>query len=265
MNPEYMKFCHGMSFYARWLLNITNLWVTAIIANSETVKQHCLQQEKFVANQKIWVIYNGIDLYRYTVNISKEKKKKELQISNNTQVVGMVASLHPRKGHSDFLKAASIVLRTYPHTVFLLVGRDEGMKSELETLARALHIHSSVFFTGERDDISELLSIFDVQVSSSYAEGLSNAILEGMAAGNPVVATEIGGNPELIVHGETGFLVPPGEVSRLAEMIMRLLEDKNLRVRMGNAGRQRVEKLFGMEQMIQHTERLYINLAGRYQ
>jgi len=260
MNPEHMKFRDYTKFSRQWLLNITNRWVTAIVANSQVVKQHCLQREKFVTDEKLRVIYNGIDLNRYVCKIDSTVKKKELQISEHARVVGMVASLHPRKGYRDLLKAAAIVLKTYPDTVFLVVGRDDGMKPTLVALAEELRIRSSIVFTDERGDIPELLLVFDVQVSSSYIEGLSNAILEGMAVGNPIVATEVGGNPELIVHEQTGVLVPPDDPVRLAKAIIRLLGDRALRNQLGKKARHRVATRFQIEQMIQKTEALYDNL-----
>ena len=129
-----------------------------------------------------------------------------------------------------------------------------------EALAEELSIHSSIVFTGERNDIPELLSMFDVQVSSSYIEGLSNAILEGMAVGNPIVATEVGGNPELIVHEQTGLLVPPEDPVCLANAIIRLLSDRALRNQLGNRAQHRVATLFQIEQMLQKTEALYDSL-----
>jgi glycosyltransferase involved in cell wall biosynthesis len=251
------KYMHFPRFPHQWLQNLTNLWTTAVITNCHMVKQQALQLEKYMTSEKIRVIYNGIDLKRYTMNIDSTSQKKALQISDDAQIVGIVASLHSRKGHQDFLKAAALVLQTCSQTIFVLVGRNEGMQAILEELAEELDIRDSIIFTGERDDIPELLSMFDVQVSSSLAEGLSNAILEGMAVGNPIVATDIGGNPELVVQEQTGILVPPENPTRLAEAIIRLLGDRELQIRMGNAGRRRVESLFRFERMIQQTEAFY--------
>ncbi len=257
MDSEYMAFSHEMRWYSRWLLNLTNRWATAIVANSEIVRRDCLRREKYITPEKIRVIYNSVDLKRYSEKRACEAKKHDLGIPDNMHVVGMVANLHPRKGYSDFLYAASRVLQTYPDTLFLLVGRDDGMKRKLDALAKNLQISSSVLFLGERDDVPELLALFDVQVASSYAEGLSNAILEGMATGNPVVATDVGGNPELIVDGETGFLVPPGTPDRLAEKIIHLLKDPTLRGMIGKTARKRVGNLFTIERMMESIETLY--------
>jgi glycosyltransferase involved in cell wall biosynthesis len=249
------------AFPGQWLQNLSNMWATAIIANSHAARQECLQRDKFVTEKKIQVIYNGIDTERYIAKIDRIHKKRTLHIPEDSRVVGIIASLQPRKRHQDFLNAAVRVLQTYPRTVFLIVGRDDGIKSELETLAKDLGIQEVVIFAGERFDIPEILSILDVQVLSSSVEGLSNAILEGMAAGKPIVATQIAGNSELVVYEETGLLVPSEDPNALADAINRLLGDPKLRDRMGRAGKQRVATLFQMERMIQQTEALYQKLV----
>lgn len=259
MDERYMTF---PKFPDQWLQNLSNVWTTTVIANSYNVRRQCLQQEKFLTEEKIRVIYNGVNLDRYKNKRNGAKIRKTLQLPENALVIGVIATLRPRKGYQDFLNAAAHVLQKYPQTVFLLVGRDGGSRDALENLAQELHISHSIFFTGERDDIPEVLSSLDVQVCCSFYEGLSNAILEGMAAGNPMIATNIAGNPELVVHEQTGLLVPPGEPQCLAEAIIRLLGDKTLRIQMGALGRQRVEKLFRMDQMIHATVSLYQNLVN---
>ncbi len=255
LEERYLK-----KWYCRWLLGLSNRWTTKIIANSNIVKQHCLQEEKCVTDKKVQVIYNGIELKQYVVNIDLTEKKKTFGIPDNVRIVGIIANLIPYKGHQDFLNAAARVLHVFPHTTFLLIGRDHhGSRSDLEQIAEQLHIRQSVIFTGVRDDIPELLAILDVQVSPSLTESLSNAILEGMAAAKPVVATHVGGNVELIIHEETGLLVPPGNPDSLAAAIMRLLGDEELRLHLGRAGRKRVAEMFQMERMLEQTEAFYEN------
>jgi glycosyltransferase involved in cell wall biosynthesis len=248
-------------FSRRWLQNFSNLWVTAVVTNSQNVKDHCLHRERFLHSSKIQVIYNGIEVNRYRVDSHLTEKKTVLQVPADAPVVGIIARLHPRKGHRDFLRAAACVLYTCPQPVFLIVGQDQGIQSELQTLAYELGISRSVIFTGDREDIPEILALLDVLVCASYIEGLSNAILEGMAAGKPVIATNVAGNPELVVHEQTGLLVPPGNPECLAAGILRLLENPGLRERFGEAGRERAAALFQMDQMIQRTEELYRSLV----
>ncbi|MDP2953157.1 MAG: glycosyltransferase family 4 protein, partial [Chloroflexota bacterium] len=154
------------------------------------------------------------------------------------------------------------ILHHFPMVKLLLVGRDRGYRASLESIASSLMIRDKVIFTGEREDIPELLKAMDVgTLCSLYSEGFSNAVLEMMAAGLPVVATDVGGNREAILDGQTGLLVPPGDSSKLAEAILRLLQDKELASRMGAAAHERVRSLFSMERMIEETEQLYTELV----
>lgn len=248
----------------QWLQDLSNLTATIVVANSKVVRDDCLQREHYLAPQKIRVIHNGVDTNRFRSSINKFQKKRELQLPEDSQVIGIVATLHPRKGHHIFLEAAQKVLRTFPKTSWLIVGRDDGIRSELETFAKDLKIWEAVFFAGERHDISEILAIIDIQVSASYIEGLSNALLEGMAAGNPIVATDIGGNQELVVPEQTGLLVPAGDPEKLAQAILRLLCDKSLRERMGQAVQIRVNAFFSIEHTIKNLEALYEELAQEH-
>lgn len=248
-------------FPDQWLQNRLNRWSTIILANSSIVRQQCVQREKYVTAEKIQVVYNGINTDCYPVPIDREQYTTALHIPKTSTIVGIIANLHPRKGHEVFLSAAARVLKIYPETLFLIIGRDDGMKASLESLSRELQIEHAIMFTGERDDIPELLSLIDIQVSSSHIEGLSNALLEGMAAGKPIVATNVSGNPELVIDEHTGILVPPDNPERLATAILRLLADPELRSNMGKAARQRTEQVFKIEQMVSDTEKLYKNLV----
>ena len=141
--------------------------------------------------------------------------KKRLGIHPESPVVGMVANVREIKGHSYLLQAASIIHRSNPNAQFLMVGYD--MKKSAFTIAglkrqgEEMGIYQNLHFLGGREDVADLISIFDVAVLASLSEGFSNVILEYMASSKPVVATEVGGNPEIVVHGETGLLVPPAD------------------------------------------------------
>lgn len=246
-----------LKFWPFWLQNFSNLWATTIVTNSYAAKQACLRQERWIRSEKIRVIYNGIELNRYITTTHPAEKKKHWDIPEDAFVVGIVGTLHPCKGHKNFLYAAAQVLQKFPRTFFFIIGRDIGIQDELENLAHALGIQQAVIFTGERDDLPNLFSIMDVLVSASLFEGISNALLEGMAAQRPIVATRIAGTLELIVHGETGLLVPPDDPDQLAHAIQQLLSEPELRIRLGNAGRSRVAKFFQLDTMIQQTEELY--------
>jgi glycosyltransferase involved in cell wall biosynthesis len=132
----------------------------------------------------------------------------------------------------------------------------------MEAKAKAMQLSEDVIFTGIRQDVPNILGLLDVFVLPSLWEGLPIALLEAMAAGLPVVATAVGGTPEVVVEGETGFLVPPRDPEALAEAILRLLREPDLRRRMGEAGRKRVAEHFSVEQMVQKTEALYEHLLA---
>lgn len=243
------------------LQNLANRWTTAIIANAQAVKEDCLRYEKCVTPEMIRVIYNGVDLDRYAPKSPDPAIRAALEIPVNAPLVGVIGTLSPYKNHQNFLRAASIVLQQIPAARFLLIGRDEGLLAPLQALAETLRIRRAVTFAGERKDMPEIIASLDVVVSSSSIEGFSNAILEGMAMGKPVVATAVGGSPEIVRHGETGFLVPSGDPAQLAERMAHLLGDAALREQMGRAGRSRVAAQFAMPNLINETSRFYEELV----
>lgn len=238
---------------------IVNRFTDVIIANSEAVKRDVIQKERIEAD-KIRIIYNGVEPGRYKVRIDKCQKKMEFGISGNCPVVGIIANLFYYKGHREFLHSAKVARKKISNVKFLIFGQDNGIKKELETLAVKLGIKRSVVFAGLRHDIPEILQIIDIQVLSSYEEGFSNVILEGMAAGKPLVVTDVGGNPEAVINGKTGIVVPPKNSDKLAEAIIKLLENPQLAQKMGEEGRKRVRENFGIGKMVSQTEDLYNEL-----
>ncbi len=243
----------------RWLLFLSNALAAKVLANSQKTREQCLAQERFLNARKILTIQNGIELGKYTTAaLNKEKFLQQHKVREKKYVVGVLANLHACKGIDTFLKAAVAVLRTCPETLFLIIGRDAGMRHELEQLAERLQIEDSVIFTGERDDIPELLSIIDVHVSSSRTESLSNAILEGMASGRAIIATDVGGSPELIVDGRSGILIPPDNPELLSRAILQLLRHESLRHQLGKAARERAQIHFNITLMITKLEELYV-------
>ena len=152
----------------------------------------------------------------------------------------------PYKGHVELVKAVSRTVPVFPGTLFLLVGRDEGTLETCRTLARENGVEGSIRFLGSRTDIPDLLRASDLFVHPSHEEGFSNAILEAMAAGKAVVATNVGGVPEAVLAGETGLLVPARDPESLAEGILALLQDPEKTRTRGEAGRQRVLERFSL-------------------
>lgn len=200
------------------------------------------------------VVYSGIDLQRFfSVKISRENKLKEMGADPELPVVGTVACFKRQKAPLDFVRMAASVLNKVP-AQFIMVG-DGVLREEAEKLAEKLKIRNKIHFLGWRNDVEEIIATFDVFVLTSLWEGLPRVIPETMAEGKPVIASAVDGNREAVLEGITGFLVPPGKPEAFAERVVKLLKDRELRKKMGEAGRKRAE-MFSVEKM----ERAYIEL-----
>ncbi|HSK70473.1 MAG TPA: glycosyltransferase [Pyrinomonadaceae bacterium] len=229
-----------------------------IVANSEAVKNYLIRER--IPARKIQVICNGLDLERFSI----EKKNKAvicnqlgLPFSENIKFITLVANLrHKVKNQLMFLRAAQKVLQKFPEAHFVLAGEGE-LKENLENLAKKLKIAENTHFIGRCQKIPELLSISYACVLTSFAEGFSNSILEYMAAGKPVVATNVGGAAEAIVEGETGFLVNSDDDKAMAKRLIELLQDEGKAVSFGKRGREIVEAKFSTESQLNKTLELY--------
>jgi glycosyltransferase involved in cell wall biosynthesis len=159
------------------------------------------------------------------------------------------------------------VIAGLPRVHFLIVGSDlsqPGYRLDLERFAADLNLSTSVHFLGERSDVFDILSESDLFVLPSLSEGLSNVLLEAMVANLPVVATDIGGNPEVVQHGKTGLLIPPKDVDELTAAIMQILQSPDMACRFGHAGRTRVVTEFSLENMVRQTQDLYLSLLEKH-
>jgi glycosyltransferase involved in cell wall biosynthesis len=241
-----------------------------IVANSESVKQKLL--EEGVSGNRIMVVHNGLKLDRVATPPSdsraaalEEVLGREVPNSQNpsAQFVTIVANMrHEVKDYPMFLRVAQRVARILPDARFLLAGEGE-LRESLERMAAEFGIADRTFFLGRCEKIAELLSVSDVCVLSSKAEGFSNSILEYMAAGRPVVATDVGGAREAIVEGETGYTVRSGNDRVMASMVVSLLRDPAKAKAMGKRGRAVVEEKFSERALLEKTEALYESLFAR--
>jgi glycosyltransferase involved in cell wall biosynthesis len=231
---------------------------SAMVVNSKAMRQHLI--ERGFAAAKIRVIHNGVDNDNLLEAMDAGQAKEALGLSPTIPTVGICARLVPVKDHHTFLLAAKKVLEVLPQTKFILLG-DGPLRESLERFANELGIRSSVIFTGMvSDGIGKALAALDVSVLCSKHESFPNAVLESMALGKPVVATAVGGCPELVLNGETGLLVPSQDAARLAEAVVRLLSDQGLAKRMGEQGQQRARQHFSIGRMVQGYEKLYTEL-----
>jgi glycosyltransferase involved in cell wall biosynthesis len=240
----------------------------AIVVNAEAVKSYLIQNG--VASHKPIVIHNGLDIGRFPLNEDTSAARQWLptsySISANGQrprLVTIVANMHHDvKNHPMFLRAAKGVANRFNNVAFLLIG--EGPLSEsFQQLANELGIADKTLFLGDRPNVPEILRASDVCVLSSTAEGFSNSILEYMAASKPVVVTEVGGAAEVVVDGETGYLVKSNDDQMMSERILSLLQNEEAARQMGAKGRALVEDKFSCAAQLRKTEELYERLLRR--
>jgi glycosyltransferase involved in cell wall biosynthesis len=229
-----------------------------VLVNAEAIRDTLVEQG--YAPGKIIVIRNGITLEKFGKRQRNSVLREELALPLFAPLVVVFSRLNQMKGIQYFLDAAIILAGRFPDVRFLVVGDGESRK-ELEEYARRVGLGQRTVFTGFRSDVPELLSEAAVSVLPSLSEGLSNSLLESMASGVPVVATRVGGNPEVIEDGVTGLLVPLRDSAALAAAVGRLLEDKDLAASFGQAGIRRVAELFSMERSVHETEHLYQRLV----
>jgi glycosyltransferase involved in cell wall biosynthesis len=232
-----------------------------IITVSEDLKKYFMENVGLRSDRKITTIYNGIDLEKYVMKGTMDDLRCRLGIPPDAIIVGTVGSLFKVKGLPYLLKAVDIIKNSFPG-IRLLVAGEGHETSYLRRLIEKMNLHDTVTLLGFRDDIPDLLNLFDIYVCSSLSEGLSLSILEAMASGRPVVATRVGGNPELIVDGDNGYLVAPQNPEELAAKILFLISDRDSRERMGNRGRQIAEQKFSLRTMIEKYQNLYEELLA---
>ncbi len=243
----------------RFLEQLANRMTDLVIANSEAVRRDAIREEG-LPGDKVVVIPNGLDLERFAA-APDDALRRSLGVPDRRPIVGVVANFIHYKGHRDFLQAWADVVKEFPRAAALLVG--EGpLRAECEAQVAALRLDESVRFLGSRDDVPALLALMDLVAHPSLEEGFSNAILEAMAAGKPVVAANVGGNPEAVVDGETGLLVPPRDSAALAGAILRLLRHPEEAARLGEAGRRRVAEHFLISSTVQRYEAVYERLVA---
>ena len=233
-----------------------------IVVNAHAVKQWLV--EGGYDEAKITVIPNGVELSRFRQPAGDSGLRRELGLPEGCPLVAVVSRLSPSKGLEDFVRAAAILKAAHPAARFLVVGQaspaDQGYREALAACVHRLGLEGRVVFTGLRLDVPEILSQVSVSVLPSLSEGLSNVLLESMAAGVPVIATRVGGASEAVEDGVTGLLVAPQEPGALAQGIHRLLSDAELARSFGAAGQRRMTERFGFDAAIQATERLYQSL-----
>jgi glycosyltransferase involved in cell wall biosynthesis len=237
-------------------------FTTAVLANSHRVARQ-LELEG-VRPDRLGLIYNGLDT-EVRARTGRDRVRDALGVSDAALVFVIVANLIPYKGHLDLIESFGRVADQLPADWRLLVvGRDDGVAAAAKALAVSFDISDKISFLGPRSDVPDLLSASDVGLLSSHEEGFSNAVIEGMQAGLPMIVTDVGGNAEAVIDGETGLVVPPRDPSAFANAIVRLASDAQLRRNYGNKGRRRVEQYFTLDGCVAAYEATYLGLlAGK--
>ncbi len=248
---------HGKA--RRALLQQLTAMADHVVANAEAIREMLVGEEGLPA-ERVTVIHNGLDVARFDAR-RREGLNAPLPDTHGAPVVVHVANMnHPVKRQEDLLCALAQVKQA-GHTLHAFLVGDGPRRPEMERLAGALGLTDSVHFLKHRTDVPALYARADFGVLCSNAEGLSNAVMEGMAAGLPMVVTRVGGNPELVADGERGLVVPPEQPDALAGAFLTLLADRERGRRMGEEARRFVERELSLERMVRRHDALYRSVA----
>ncbi len=237
--------------------------VDYILGNSQAVLNQ-LMQEEGVSPTKLKLIYNGLNLNHFQNVPEKTTLRKEFHIGSNDVVFVSVANLIPYKGHMDLLEALGKIAPKLPaNWVLLSIGRDEHILEMLKAKAQDLGIADHIKWLGQRQDVVPLLFMSDVGILCSHQEGFSNALLEMMAAGLGIVATNVGGNSEAIQDQVSGIIVPPKDPQSLGEVLLKLATDKALRDQYGKIARTRAFDAFSLKHVINMYHHFYKQIDSK--
>lgn len=236
-----------------------NYFVDGILANSSAVKNAVIEKEHFPGGQ-IDVIFNGIHLNAFAADAScRQKQRSAMGVDDQAILIGSVGNIRPVKGYDVLVEAAAIVCKADQTVRFFHAGEGE-LQEELESRCRELNINDRFHFLGTTKDVQSFLSALDIYVQPSRSEGMSNAILEAMAARLPVVATDVGGNPDLVERSVTGLLAPSEDISVLAEKLIQLVRQPLIRKIFADNAYTKILETFQITSMIDNYKKKYIEI-----
>ena len=242
--------------FQRWIDVKLSYHTDKIIAVSQAVADFYISIG--IPEEKILIIYNGVEIDKF-LQSSEEKKKNSWECE---PIVGFVGRLHPQKGIEDLIKIGEEVKKSLGKVKFLVIG-DGPLKKWLLNEIEKRNLKKNFFLLGERDDLPKLYAKMQVLLLPSYREGFPNVILEAMASGIPVVATDAGGVKEILEDGKTGFIVEKGDVKNMAKYVLLILKDKKIREYMWYHSKKRIS-LFSIEKMAEETKNLYMRLLNNH-
>lgn len=239
--------------FSRW----NHSRVDHFIAISKAVRDRLVADGMPAA--RISVVHEGVEVERIE-RLAGANVHAAFYLPTHAPVVGNIGALTTQKNQHDLIEAAALVVREVPDARFIILGEGE-LREALEQQIHRKHLERHVMLGGFRTDVLAMMKDFDIFALSSTHEGLCTSLIDAMAASKPSVATAVGGVPEVLLDGETGFLVAPHDVHAMAEKIVRLLKDPALRAKMGAAALARARAKFTVEQMVDETLRVYSRLA----
>jgi glycosyltransferase involved in cell wall biosynthesis len=266
--PNIIHTPHGHVFYGHfgvfaskvflWVEKLFSRFTDRMVALTDGEKND-YENLSVCPAEKLLKIHSGVDVKQFKQsNGNMVEKRRSLGLDQNGNVVGFVGWLLPIKGPEYLLKAMEYVWQEYPETALVFVGKGD-LDVDLRTQALRVSANGRVKFLGWREDIDEIMPVFDMLVLPSLNEGMGRVLVEAMAAGKPVVASRVGGIPDLVRDGETGYLVPPADEKALADGIKKLLDDPGKAWEMGQHGKKRCQQ-FSLEAMIEKLDDLYSGL-----
>ncbi len=251
---------HHITSIQRPMLRLALAQATKVLANAATVASQA-EREDGVPAARLALVPNGLDLATFDRRAQELEASAPLADGGPPTILTVARMTYPAKGHGDLLEAIPKVRAAVGPVRFALAG-DGPYEEPLRREAVKLGIADCVHFLGRRGDVPALLARTDLVCHPARMEGLPNAVMEAMAASRPIVATAVGGTPELIQDGVHGVLVPPQDPDRLARALIDLLRDAPRRERMARAARERVETCYSLAQLIERMDRLYGEMAG---
>ncbi len=251
---------HPLNRRRRFLYSLASGRIDKVVTVSKSLTEFVIK-ERHQDPAKITNIYYGVDTEKYKKRRKEGRLREELGDSPGV-VFGVVARLREQKGHVYLIDALPRVVEKYPNVKFVFVGRGQK-EAELKAQVARLGLQEYVIFLGLRRDVKELLNEFDVFVLPSLWEGFPNVVLEAMSCSLPVIATTVEGTVELVVDGETGFLVPSRDPQALATALLKILDSPELIGKFGAASRKRIEENFTLEKQVAEFEALYDAMAQR--
>ncbi len=249
-----------VGFFRQLLIRLAYLLANQVIVNSKAVGKIFKYGEEN-SSVKIKVIHNCIDSDLYNPNINGNVLRRELDIGTDIALIGFVGRVHPEKGIEYLIRAVRGVVKVVPEVKFLIVGGTDPTEKEyqerMRDLSTELDLADKILFLGYRKEVVKIIAALDILVLPSLREPFGLVSLEAMAMKKPVVTTNTGGSPEVIIDGKTGLLVSPRDSCALSSAIIKLLKDKELAKRMGAAGRKRVMNFFSVESTIFSVQEMY--------